>query len=89
MFRRLKKRLKEWVEDLQRREIARLRQEAIQLKEEIERETGRPIELTPKERSRLAELSKGMDPETLKEISVFGPEQFTTVEIEKESAENS
>ena len=44
MFRRLKKRLKEWVEDLQRREIARLRQEAIQLKEEIERETGRPIE---------------------------------------------
>ena len=32
-------------------------------------------------RSRLAELSKGMDPETLKEISVFGPAQFTTVEI--------
>ena len=89
MFRRLKKRLKEGVEDVQRREITRLRQETIQLKEEIERETGRPIELTPEERSRLAELSKGMDPETLKEISVFVPEQFTTVEIEKESAENS
>jgi hypothetical protein len=57
------------------------------LKEEIERETGRPIELTSKERSRLAELSKGMDPETLKEISVFGPEQFTTIEIEKEVVE--
>jgi len=28
-----------------------------------------------------------MDPETLKEISVFGPEQFTTVEIEKEVVE--
>lgn len=89
MFRKLKMRLKEWAEDVQRREIARLRQETIQLKEEIERETGRPIELTPGQRSRLAELSKGMDPETLKEISVFGPEQFTTVEIEKESAENS
>ena len=89
MFRRLKKRLKEWAEDVQRREIARLRQEAIQLKEEIERETGRPIELTPEQRSRLAELSKGMDPETLKEISVFGPEQFTTVEVEKDSAESS
>ena len=40
-------------------------------------------------KSRLAELPMGMDPETLKEISVFGPEQFTTVESEKESAENS
>ena len=89
MFCKLKKRLKEWAEDVQRREIARLRQETRQLKEQIERETGCPIELTPEERSRLAEVSKGMDPETLKEISVFGPEHFTTVEIEKESAENS
>ena len=89
MFRRLGKRLKEWLEDVQRREIVWLRQETIQLKKEIERETSCPIELTPEQRSRLAEVSKGMDPETLKEISVFGPEQFTTVEIEKESAENS
>ncbi len=89
MFRKLKRRLKEWVEDVQRREIERLLKGNIRLKQELEQETGRPIQLTPEQQSRLAELSKGMDPETLKEISVFGPEQFTTVESEKESAENS
>lgn len=89
MFRRIKESLKEWAEEVQRRKIARLRQETMQLKEEIERETGRPIELTQEERTRLTELSKGMASETLKEISVFGSEQFTTVNIEKESAEKS
>ena len=58
------------------------------MKERIERETGRPIQLTPEERNRLAELSQGMDLETLKEISVFGPKYFTSADIELESAEN-
>jgi hypothetical protein len=89
MFRRLKKRLKEWAEDVQRREIARLLKENIRLKQELEQETGRPVQLTPEQQRRLAELSKGMDPETLKKISVFGPERFTTDEIEKASTENS
>jgi hypothetical protein len=74
---------------VQRREIERLLKENIRLKQELEQETGRPIQLTPEQQSRFAELSKGMDPETLKKISVFGPEQSTTVESEKESAENS
>jgi hypothetical protein len=82
-------RLKDWVEDVQRREIERLLKENIRLRKELEQETGRPIQLTSEQQSRLAKLSKGMDPETLKKIPVFGPEQVTTVEIEKESAENS
>jgi len=89
MFRRLKKRLKDCAEQVQRREIARLRQETMQLKEEIERETGHPIQLTPKERIRLAEMSKGMDPETQKRISVFDHEHCSIAEAEQESAENS
>ncbi len=88
MFGKLKQRLKEWAEEVIRRENARLRQETLRLKQEIERETGRPIQLTPEEQLRLAELSKGMDPELLKEISVFGTEQFKAADIEKESAEN-
>ncbi len=87
MLHRLKKRLKDWVEDVQRREIERLLLENIRLKQELEQETGRPVQLTPEQQTRLAELSQGMDPD--KKISVFGPEQFTNVEIEKESAENS
>ena len=89
MFRKLKKKLKEWAEEVQRHEIARLLEENTRLKQEIEQETGRPIQLTPEERNCLSEMSKGIDTETLKEIPVFGPEQFTTTEIEKESAENS
>lgn len=80
--------MKDWAEEIQQSEIERLRQETRQLKERIERETGRPIQLTPEERNRLAELSQGMDLETLKEISVFGPEYFTSADIELESAEN-
>lgn len=55
-------------EEVQRREIARLREQSLKLKEEIERESGRPIRLTTEERIRMATLSQGMDPETPKEI---------------------
>lgn len=80
--------MKDWAEEVQRREIAQLHEQNLKLKKEIERETGRPIQLTPEEQLRLAELSKGMDPDTLKEISVFDPKQFTASDVEKESAEN-
>ena len=80
--------MKDWAEEVQRREIARLQAQNLKLKKDIERAIGRPIQLTSEEQLRLTELSKGMDPDTLKEISVFGPEQFTAADIEKESAEN-
>ena len=83
MFAKLKQRFQRWAEEVVRRENARLRQETLRLKEEIERETGRPIELTAAQRSRLAELTEGMDSETLKEISVFDPEQFKAGAIER------
>jgi len=62
MFSRLKQWLTIWVEQLQRREIARLRQEAMELKEELERETGKPIQLTTEERRLLAKRAEGIDP---------------------------
>ena len=37
MFRKLKKRLKEWAEEVQRREVARLHEQNMKLKAEIER----------------------------------------------------
>ncbi len=75
MFRKLKKRLKEWAEEVQRRELARLHEQNMKLKAEIERETGRPVQLTPEERNRLAQISKGMDPETLEQILMFDPKE--------------
>ena len=84
----LKKRLIAWVEILQRREIARLRQENMRLKEEMERKTGQSIQLTPDERPLLAEKAKGIDPETLKQILVLDPEDFTSAKLETDSTEN-
>ena len=59
MFRRFKQWLTAWAEELQRREIARLRQETMELKEQVERETGKPIQLTAEERRLLAEKAGG------------------------------
>lgn len=87
MFRSLKKRLQELAEEVQRSEIARLHQETMQLKEQIERETGCPIQFTPDEQLLLAEKSKGIDPETVKKLSVFARDNFTTAEIENDSTE--
>jgi hypothetical protein len=89
MLHKLKKRLKEWSEEVQRREVARLHEQNMKLKVEIERETGRPIQLTPEERNRLAQISEGMDPETLEQISIFDPKAFMTADSEKDSAENT
>ena len=87
MFRSLKKRLQEWAEKVQRREIVRLQQETMQLKEQIERRTGRPIQFMPDEQHLLVEKSKGIDPETVKKLSVFDRDNFTTTEIESDSTE--
>jgi len=89
MFHKLKKRLKEWAEEVQRREVARLHEQNMKLKAEIERETGRPIQSTPEQRNRLAQSSKGMDAKTLEQISMFDPKEFMTADIEKDSAENT
>ena len=62
-----------WVEERQRREIARLQQETMRLKQELERTTGKPVQLTLEERRRLAEKARGIDPETLRQISVLDP----------------
>ena len=88
MFRWLKQRLIGWVEEQQRREIGRLRQEAIRLKEELERETGQPIQLSPEDRRMLAEKAKNIDLETLKQISVFDPESLKIPDSQSDSAEN-
>ena len=58
------------------------------LKEEIERTTGKPLQLTPEERLLLAEKAKGIDPETLKRISVHGIEHRNSSESDTDSTEN-
>ena len=73
---------------MQRREVARLHEHNMTFKAEIERETGRPIQLTPEERNRLAQISKGMDPETFEKISMLDPKELMTADSEKDSAEN-
>ena len=87
MFRRFKQWLTAWADELQRREIARLRQETMELKEQVERETGQPIQLTAAERRLLAEKAEGIDPETLQRISVFDLEGLTPAEPPTDSAE--
>ncbi len=88
MFRWFKRRLVTWLDERQRREIARLQQEAMRLKQEVERTTGKPIQLTPEQRRLLAEKADGIDPETLKEISVFDPKGFRSSDHKTDSAEN-
>ncbi len=84
----LKKRLVDWAEKVQQREIARLREESQRLKEEIERETGHPIQLTPDERRLLAEKASRIDLQTLKQISVLNAEDLTSADLQVDSAEN-
>ena len=88
MFQWLKSRLVAWVEDRQRREIARLQQETMRLKEEVKRKTGNLVQLSPEERRGLAERAKGIDPETFKQISVFDHEDLKTSDPETDSTEN-
>ena len=85
MFRRFKQWMTAWAEELQRREIARLRQDNLLLKEEVERETGEPIQLTAEERRLLAEKADGVDPETFKQIALIASEDPTTAEPQTDS----
>jgi hypothetical protein len=72
----------------QRREIAHLQHEALMLKAELERTTGKPLELTPEDRQRLAEKAAGIDLETLRQICVFDPAELVAPDQEPDSTEN-
>ena len=87
MFRWLKRRLAARSETYQR-EITRLREESKRLSEEIEQTTGEPFRLTPEELRSLAEKSKGIDPERLKQISTLHPEDLAKLIEEIDLAEN-
>ena len=84
----IKRRLIDWAEKVQGPEITRLIKENKRLKEEIERETGHPIQLTPDERRLLAEKASGIDHETLKQISVLDAEDLTSADLQADSTEN-
>ena len=72
MFAWLKKRLVDWADRYQKREIERLHAEGLRLKAELLKiNGGQPIRLTPEERQRLNELRKNIDPERLKQINVL------------------
>ncbi len=77
MFKRLKRWLVVWAERYQQREIERLHEECCRLKEEVMKlNGGEPIPLSPEQRRLLAEKAKGIDPEVLKQISVFDFQDF-------------
>ena len=89
MFRWLKRRLVAWVEERQRREIARLHEKAKRIKEEIERTTGEPVQFSLDEKRLLAKKARGIDPEVLKQISIFDLEELKARDSENDSTENS
>ena len=74
MFKRLRTRLVGWAERYQQREIERIHKEYCRLKEEAKKLNGTelPIPLSQEQRRLLAENAKGIDPEVLKRVSVFG-----------------
>ncbi|MBC8290926.1 MAG: hypothetical protein H8E37_11485 [Planctomycetes bacterium] len=76
MFQWLKRRLTGWAAARQLQEIARLQQEALLLKAEWERTTCEPLNLSPEQRRRLAVKAKGIDPDTLRQVSVFVPSEL-------------
>ena len=77
MFKRLKTWLVDWAERYQQREIQRLHAECCRVKEELmELNNGEPIRLSPEQCRQLAEKAKGIDPEVLKQITVFELEGF-------------
>ena len=71
----------------QRREIARLQHKALMLKAELERTTGKPLELTPEDRQLLAEKVARIDPETPCQICVFDPAELVAPD-QKPDGEN-
>ncbi len=90
MFKRLKPWLVDWDERHQQREIERLHTESCRLKEELmELNDGEPIRLSPEQRRQLAEKAKGIDPEALKQITVFEVEGFDSQSSNDTSTESS
>ena len=78
MFKRPKVSVVDWAGRRQQREIERLHAQCCRLKEELmELNGGGPIRLSPEQRRRLAEKAKGIDPEALKQITVFDFEDFS------------
>ena len=77
-----------WAEAQQRREIARLQHKALMQKAKLERTTGKPLELTPEDRQRLAEKAARIDPDTLRQICVFGPAKLVAPDQVPDSTEN-
>ncbi len=76
MFKRLKKWLVAKVEYYQQQEFERFKKENSRLKEELMAlNGGEPIRLSPEERRLLAQKAKGIDPEIVKQISVFDCEE--------------
>ena len=88
MFQWMKRMLFGWAEAQQRREIARLQHKALMQKAKLERTTGKPLELTPEDRQRLAEKAARIDPETLRQICVFDPAELVGPDQESDSTEN-
>jgi hypothetical protein len=88
MFQWLKRRLVAWANHYQRREIARLKQESQRLKEEIDQTTGKPLQLSEEQNRRLSEKSQGIDAATLREMSVFKPEDHNSSDHDTNSTEN-
>jgi hypothetical protein len=88
MFHWLKRRLVAWAGDVQRREIARLQEESSRLKREIEDATGEPVQLTAEQRRVLAEKAAGIDPDTLKQMSVLDSEDRDSSDRDTDSTEN-
>ena len=72
MFTWLKTGLVAWAKRHQQREIERLHEERCRLKEEVLKLTGgERIPLSPEQRWLLTEIAEGIDPQVLKQISVF------------------
>jgi len=90
MFTWLKTRLAAWAERHQRREIERLQDEGRRLKEAILKLTGgSPIPLSPEQRRLLMEKAKGIDPQVLKQISLFDFEDLHPPSLNGTSTESS
>ena len=55
---------------------------------ELERTTGKPLELTPENRQRLTEKPEGIAPETLRQICVCDPADLVAPDQEPGSMGN-
>jgi hypothetical protein len=85
----LKTRLVTWGERYQQRESERLYEERCRLKNEVLKPTGgEQIPLSPEQRRRWAQKAVGIDPEVLKRISVFDPQDRASLPPNDTSTES-